>query len=66
MARGSVLMEEALRLLDRGAPPLALAHLQFAIDVLRGAGPLQPGSATARSIDRQFAAAGDPAPPAND
>lgn len=66
LARGAMLMEEALRLLDGRAPPAALAHLQFAIDLLRGARPLRAGSATAQAIDRQFAATPRPVPPAND
>lgn len=66
MARGAVLMEEALRLMERGAPPLVLAHLQFAIDLLRGEGPLCEGSTSAGIIDRQFDAASNQVVAAND
>ena len=66
LARGSALIEDALRLLNGKAPPPVLAHLQFAIDLLRGEAPLRAGSTAARMIDRQFAAASEPAPPAND
>lgn len=65
MARGAVLIEETLGLMDGGAPPLVLAHLQFAIDLLRGEGPLREGSAEVRIIDRQFGAASDQVVPVN-
>lgn len=66
IARVSLLIEDAQRLLDAAGLPLVSAHLQHGLDLLRGEPRLAPDGAAAAWIDDHadlFAAIGHRAPP---
>lgn len=58
-------MEDAQRALEGTGHPVVIAHLQYALDLLRGEAMLVAGSPRALRIERRFArlAANDPQTP---
>lgn len=59
VAQASVLIEDAQALLQGAGPPLVAAHLQYALDLLRGESRLIAGSLPARRIELWFGRATD-------